>query len=250
MEQTETQPIQILIIEDDPISADSMVAILDSFGFIIKGVAHTIEMALHLLNKENFDIALVDIELNGSKSGLEIGTMLNNLYRLPYIFITGFSDIEIIKEAVKSNPAAYLQKPISPATLFACIQTAIQNFNTEQQASAKENNNADFFFIKVRNKLKRIEWKNVVLLTSSDNYTVLTLIDKTEYYLRSSLAMTIKFQIPKHLQQCFLQVNRAEVVQLNFITEIFEEEIITPIKKVIITKSFLKEVKQKLKIVG
>ncbi|MDE3143773.1 MAG: response regulator, partial [Bacteroidota bacterium] len=218
--------------------------------FGIKGVAHSVETALTLLNRESFDIALVDIDLNGSRSGIEIGTMLHNLYRLPFIFITGISDKTIIAEAVKAKPAAYLQKPASPATLFACIQTAIQNFNEQKEAAYKQHNEADFFFIKTRNKLKRIEWKEVVVLCSSDNYTILTLTDKIEYYLRSSLAMTLKFQIPAHLQSNFMQVNRAEAVQLSFVTEVIEEEIITSVKKIIISPSFIKEVKQRLKILG
>lgn len=250
MEQTAEQPIQILIIEDDPISAESMVLTLEEFGFSIKGVAHSVETSLILLNRESFDIALVDIDLNGSRSGIEIGNLLHNMYRIPYIFITGISDKSIITEAVKAKPAAYLQKPASPATLFACIQSAIQNYTTKQDPSYKSQFEADFFFIKNRSKLKRIDWKDVVLLTSSDNYTILSLIDKTEHYIRSSLAMTLKFQIPVSLQNSFLQVNRSEVVQVSFISEIIEEEIITPIKKIAITSSFMKEVKQRLKILG
>ncbi len=250
MNQLPEQPIQILIIEDDPISAESMVLTLEEFGFGIKGVAHSVETALVLLNRESFDIALVDIDLNGSRSGIEIGIMLHNLYHLPFIFITGISDNAIIAEAVKAKPAAYLQKPASPATLFACIQTAIQNFDTRKEATYKQHNDADFFFIKTRNKLKRIEWKDVVVLRSADNYTIITLVDKTEYYLRSSLAMTLKFQIPAQLQTNFIQANRGEAVQLSFVTEVIEEEIITSVKKITISPSYMKEVKQRLKILG
>ncbi len=244
------QPIELLIIEDDPISAESLELTLKEFGFVIKGIAHSVETALILLNRENFDIALVDIDLNGTTSGIEIGKILTNLYHLPFIFITGLTERSVIDDAVKAKPAAYLQKPASPATLFACIQTAIQNYNSLKDSSLQNPKNVEFFFIKTRNKLKRIEWKDVVLLTSADNYTILTLVDKTEHYIRSSLAMTLKFQIPSSLQKNFVQVNRSEVVQLNYITELVEEEIITPIKKVLITKSFLKNVKQQLNIVS
>ncbi len=250
MHQDSLQEIEILIIEDDPITADSMSLMLKEFGFAVKGIAHTLEAAISFLNKEHFDIALVDIELNGTRSGIEIGTMINNLYRLPFIFITGISDAAIITEAVKANPAAYLVKPPNAATLFACIQTAIQNFSNKQTGSLQQHPAADFFFIKTRNKLKRVEWKDVVLLSSADNYTVLTFQDKSEHYVRSSLAMTLKFQVPKHLQESFLQVNRSEAVQINCITEIDEDEITTPIRKITITKAYTKEVKQRLNIVG
>mgnify|MGYP002783803638 CR=1 FL=1 len=250
MENPSQQPIRILIIEDDPISAESLVLTLQEFGYEIKGVAHTIEAALILLNRESFDIALVDIDLNGSKSGIEIGALLSNLYRLPYIFITGISDTSVINEAIKAKPAAYLQKPSNPATIFASIQNALQNFSAKAESSYGKQAEADFFFIKNRNKLVKINWNEIVLLTSSDNYTVLTTLDKKDYFIRSSLAMTLKFQIPASLRSNFIQVNRAEVVQIPFIAEIFEDEISTPVKKIAITGSFMKEVKQKLNIIN
>jgi two-component system, LytTR family, response regulator LytT len=250
MELNVEQAIEVLIIEDDPISAESMELSLSEFGFKITGVAHSIETTLMLLNREQFDIALVDIDLNGSTSGIEIGRMLTKLYQIPFIFITGLSDNNIIEEAIKAKPAAYLQKPASPATLFACIQTAIQNFNTSKEATMAVNKNTDFFFVKTRNKLKRINWQDVVLLTSADNYTIISVIDKSEYYIRSSLSMTIKFQIPQLFQKNFLQANRSEVVQMNYITEVVDDEIYTPIKKLVITKSYQKEIKEKLNIIG
>lgn len=250
MENFSFQEIQILIIEDDPITAHSMSLMLKEFGFGIKGIAHTLEAAISFLNKEQFDIALVDIDLNGTRSGIEIGTMINNLYRLPFIFITGITDATIITEAIKANPAAYLVKPPNAATLFACIQTAIQNYNNKQTAVLNAKQEASFFFIKTRNKLKRLEWKDIVMLSSADNYTVITLVDKSEYYIRSSLAMTLKFQIPQFLQDNFLQVNRSEAVQINYITQIEEDEIVTSIKSLGITKAFAKDIKQRLKILG
>lgn len=250
METNNYQEIQVLIIEDDPITAESINLMLQEFGFGVRGIAHTLEAAIGFLNKEHFDIALVDIDLNGTRSGIEIGTMINSLYRLPFIFITGITDATIITEAVKAKPAAYLVKPPNAATLFACIQTAIQNYNTQQYGSLNSRQEASFFFVKTRNKLKRLDWQDVVLLSSADNYTIITLADKTEHAIRSSLAMTLKFQIPQQLHDNFLQVNRSEVVQIDYITEIDEDELITAVKTIGITKAYLKDVKHRLQILG
>jgi len=250
MQTDNFQQIQVLIIEDDPITADSMNFMLKEFGFSVKGIAHSIEAAISLLNKEAFDIALVDIDLNGTKSGIDIGTLINTMYRIPFIFITGISDKEIIIEAVKANPAAYLVKPPNPSTIFASIQTAIQNYTQKQVSSFNAKQETDFFFIKSRNKLQRVEWKEVVLLTTHDNYTIFTLSDKSEHTIRCSLAMTLKFQIPTQFQALFLQVNRSEAVQITYITQIDEDEVKTNVKTITITKSFLKDIKQKIKILS
>jgi len=251
MQEDILQAIRVLIIEDDPLTAASMSLTLTEFGFTIEGPAHSLEKALELLNKTAYDIALVDIDLNGTQSGIEIGNLLSNFYKRPFIFVTGNSDKDTIREAIKVKPAAYLQKPATPSTLFASVQTAIQNFENKQEPQYRQQNNTtDFFFVKTRHKLKRIDWKDVAALSASDNYTILLLADNTEHYIRCSLAMALKFQIPAHLQDRFIQVNRGEAVQIGFITEIIDEEIVTPVKRIYITKSFARDVKQRLKILG
>ncbi len=246
----ETEEIEILIIEDDVLTAESTRLLLQEFGFSVKAIANTIEAALGFLNKESFDIVLVDIDLYGKQSGIEIGSIISNQFHIPFIFITGITDAEIIAEAVKAKPAAYLVKPPNAATLFACIQTAIQNFSVQQVATANTTTVTDFFFIKTGQKLKKVFWNEVVLLSSTGNYTMLTTQDKTEHYLRSSLAMTLKFQIPQTLQQNFLQLSRSEAVHVNFITEIDEEEIVTPVRRVPLSKGFAKEIRQRLNILN
>lgn len=62
--------------------------------------------------------------------------------------------------------------------------------------------------------------------------------------------MTLKFQIPQTLQQNFMQLSRSEAVQINFVTEIDEEEIVTPVKRVPLSKGFAKEIKQRLNILN
>lgn len=245
-----TKPIQIQIIEDDPITADSLATILTELGYTIKTISTTVESAVQFLNKEVVDIALVDIHLHGTNSGINIGALLHNQYQIPYIFMTGISDRQTISDAIKSNPAAYLIKPASPATIFATIQTALQNFSFKENPEPNKSNNSGYFFIKFRNRLRRIDWKEVVLLTSSDNYTILTLLDGYNFPIRSTLKMTKQFLIPKHLCSQFMQVNRKQIVQLPYITAIANNEVITPLKPIVATGKFIEDLKSKVRIIG
>lgn len=244
----ELNEIEILIIEDDALTAESTGMLLDEFGFTVKAIADSIESAISLLNKQSFDIALVDIDLNGKKSGIEIGSMINKQFHIPFIFVTGITDTSIIAEAIKARPAAYLVKPPNPETLFACIQNAIQNFSTQQVATNFTENQTDFFFTKIGNSFKKIYWKDIALLSATGNYTLLTTENNSEYYLRSSLSTTLKLQIPLSLQDNFLQINRSEAVQINYITEMVEDDIVTPVKRLNVSKNYIKDIKARLNI--
>lgn len=240
--------IEILMIEDDALTAESTAMLLEEFGFTIKAIADSIESAISCLNKDSYDIALVDIDLNGKRSGIEIGSMISKQFHIPFIFVTGITDKGVIAEAVKANPAAYLVKPPNPETLFACIQTAIENYSTKQVATSVTETQTDFFFTKIGNSFKKIFWKDVAVLSATGNYTLLTTENNNEYYLRSSLSTTLKLQIPPSLQDNFLQISRSEAVQINYITEMIEDDIITPVKRLNVSKNYIKDIKTRLNI--
>lgn len=244
----ELKEIEILIIEDDALTAESTGMLLEEFGFTVKAIADSVESAISFLNNNTFDIALVDIDLNGKRSGIEIGSMISKQFHIPFIFVTGITDTAVIAEAVKAKPAAYIVKPPNPETLFACIQTAIQNFTTQQVATTVADSQPDFFFTKLGNSFKKIYWKEIAVLAATGNYTLLTTENNSEYYLRSSLSTTLKFQIPLSLQDNFLQISRSEAVQINYITEIIEEDIITPVKRLSMSKNYIKDIKNRLNI--
>lgn len=250
MYNEQTQPIQIQLIEDDPFTADSLATILTELGYTIKTISTSVESAVQFLNKEVVDIALVDIHLHGTNSGINIGALLHNQYKIPYIFMTGISDRQTISDAIKSNPAAYLIKPASPAAIFATIQTALQNFSQKENTETNKPNNNNYFFIKFRNRLRRINWEEVVLLTSSDNYTILTLLDGYNFPIRSTLKMTKHFLVPKYLSAQFLQVNRKQIVQLRYISAIANNEVTTPLKAIAVTGRFMEDLKSRVRIIG
>jgi len=246
------EEIVVLIIEDEELWAKSITANLDAFGFTVAGIASNFETAVAALNQKNYDIVLLDIHLNGRDSGIELGRMVHNLYQKPFIFLTASLDAETAQTAVAAHPSAYLTKPVHPASLFATIQTAIQNFNGKVTAtSIKENGTDESFFVKQGDKYKKIYWADVVALSSEKNYTgILNASDGSTSYIRSTLPKTLRYLVPASLQNDFVQVNRSEIVHLKYVQELVRDEIKTAYKTFIVTESHLKELKEKLRIIG
>ena len=243
--------ISIIIVDDEPVWMQILQLTLKDLGFtVVKGVSN-IDDALVALGTCKFDIALLDIQLNGKNSGIELGKIVNKVYNKPFIFITA-SNEHTINDAADANPSAYLRKPINSSTLFIAIQNAINNFNTKRTASVSSEDDDKFssFFLKQGTAYKKINWVDVAFITAGKNYVnVFNAADKTEYYIRSSLQKTQQHIIPKHFQKQFVQVNRSEIVNVTFINEVTPDKVITVFKSFSISDGYSKELKSKLNIV-
>lgn len=245
------QEIKVLIIEDEIIWTENLSATLFDLGFTIAGIAANFEEAVLLINKTDFDIALVDINLNHKNSGIELGNMLNTYYKKPYIFVTASMESHSMDEAVRARPSAYLTKPVHRKSLVANIHSAIYNFNNNHSpVYAALQLPSDMFFVKNGSKYKQLLWGKIVHARSDKNYTIIfNCADGNEYYIRSTLAKTLSHIIPQHLQASFAQVNRAEAVQVTYINEVVENEVRTNYKTLTVTESYIASLKEKMKIV-
>ncbi len=71
--------VRILIVEDEfMISEDIAMRLLD-FGYSVAGVAPSADKALKILQKENVDIALLDINIQGEMDGIELSKIISNV---------------------------------------------------------------------------------------------------------------------------------------------------------------------------
>lgn len=252
---TSKDALSVLVIEDEQIWATTLELCLRDFGFELAGIANTFEKAVHALNQHNYDIVLLDISLNAEKSGIEIGKMIQTLYKKPFIFITASYSSHTLQEAVETRPSGYLSKPISANSLFITIQNAIHNFEHHQTAvpaaATEQPENSNSFYIKQGNSYNKVEWADVVSLSVEQNYTrVLTQSHKAGYLIRSTLQKTMDTIIPEPLKKEFVRINRGEIIRASFIEELKGQTIVTKIKSFTITESYIKEVKQKLRLIS
>jgi DNA-binding LytR/AlgR family response regulator len=243
--------ISILVVEDEEIWTQQLRYILTDFGFNVVNTVSNLDDALATLSSCEYDIVLTDIRLNGRDSGIELGKIISNLYKKPFIFITASLGHQM-QQAAQARPSAYLPKPINPSSLYIAIQNAIDNFNNNQQPTGKEaDGEFTSFFVKQGTRYKKIDWKDVVYLSAGKNYTsVFNAPDKTEYYIRSSLQRILQFQVPRQLQKLFIQVNRSEAVQFSYVQEVVNNEVKTPFKSIAISDVYGKELKNRLNIIS
>lgn len=115
----------ILIVEDEPILAMAMEVKLKKLGFGVSGIATTPDNAI--LHTHNFypDLAIVDINLNASKTGIDVASYIWKNFNIPIIFLTSYYNDKILNQAMEAEPYGYLIKPCRNEELKVAINTAI-----------------------------------------------------------------------------------------------------------------------------
>lgn len=120
---------KILIVEDEIMISDYIFKTLKASGFTNLDTANDIEEATYKMNKLNPEILLMDININGKHSGIELAKQRNE--DTIVIFITAQNDEATIQKAIETNPLSYLTKPIKKTDILAAIQLA--NFKTKSK---------------------------------------------------------------------------------------------------------------------
>lgn len=117
---------RILIVEDDPEIAASLSDILELMDHEVVGIAESFVAADQFLEKNEVGLILLDIQLKGSKSGLDLAEVIKD--QIPYIFTSAFADEDTIKKANKLGPNGYLVKPYGMNDINQAIEIALKNF--------------------------------------------------------------------------------------------------------------------------
>lgn len=113
---------KILIVEDEVLIANFIEKMLQKEGFSNLEIANDIQTAETKFVTFRPDIILMDINLEGPNTGIELAAKKNDEAKI--IYLTAQNDSETIKKAIATNPETYLTKPIKKSDVLAAIQLA------------------------------------------------------------------------------------------------------------------------------
>ena len=222
----------ILIVEDEMLIAENLKYTLEDLGFAVSGIACNAGEVTDILTDQQPDLVLLDINLgtqSPGNNGLALARQLNQ-DQIPFIFLTAYSDRDTIMQATQLRPSGYLIKPVNQATLFATIQTAIQNKVpankpvVDKLPSVEEQ--SDCFFVKVGKHNLKLCWQDVYCLEATKNYVQIRVIDTpVTYTVRGTLQSIMQEVVPPPLQPAFHRFNRSTAVNMRHITRYDSEAI-------------------------
>jgi len=122
-------PKRILIIDDEEIVIRSVCLLLEKSGYEVYVVKNG-QDAVAIAEESRFDLIIADIRMPGM-NGVEAVKRIHKVLRkkkeslFPVIFITGYADKGIEKQAQELKPVGYLYKPFDNADLLEKVREAI-----------------------------------------------------------------------------------------------------------------------------
>jgi PAS domain S-box-containing protein len=135
---------KIMVVEDEVVIAMRLQQRLASMGFDTTDIAHTGEEAVDKAGRLRPDLILMDIMIPGKLDGIDAAKTIKAEFGIPVVFLTAFSEDNIIKRAREAEPYGYILKPFQDREIKAAVEIAIYKNEMEKALRKSEKKFKDF----------------------------------------------------------------------------------------------------------
>lgn len=119
----DAQRRKILLVDDDRLVLATLQSGLEQAGYAVQACSSA-EEAKRVLALDNPDIAVLDIRMPGA-SGLDLARELGESQAIPFLFLTAYSEAEVVRKAAEYGAVGYLVKPVDIPQLVPAIEAAL-----------------------------------------------------------------------------------------------------------------------------
>ena len=128
------EPFRVLVVEDEELMRSIIVQLLRREGYEIFETGAP-DVAIKIFEHEKIDLAVLDLNLGGGSSGLDLlGKMHEIDAELMGVIVTAYASIESAVEALRLGAYDYITKPFANDHLKAVVRKAL-----EYKAAFREN---------------------------------------------------------------------------------------------------------------
>ncbi len=226
-----TKP-KIVIIEDELIIAETISTYLNKLGYTVVAKIKSLSKAMETLDKTEFDLALVDINIDGGEEGIELGKYFHQI-RKPFIYLTSYSDPSTMEKVKRTKPDAFISKPFTQRDLYTNIEVVL----CRREESSSEIN---YERIKLFDGYKQIFIQpGDIQWIQADGVYLKIKTTSTQFLQRTNFKEMLD-RIPREVVQ---RVHRSWAVNLKHADEITSNSIKISDQIIPISKTYKKEIK-------
>ncbi len=124
--------ISVLLVDDEKMPREVLKQYIDWKALKIASVedAEDAEQALEMARKHRPDIVISDMKMP-RMNGLELAGKIRQMYpECQFVFLSGYTDKEYLKGAIKLKAASYVEKPIDLQEITSVLKEIVQELQT------------------------------------------------------------------------------------------------------------------------
>ncbi len=115
----------ILVVDDDPVAVSLLTKLVEKLEYNVLSAGDG-RMALEMLDQNSIDLVIADYDMP-RMNGLELLAVVKEKFpRLPFILITAYSKLTVVREAWNLGAFDFFQKPVFVDRLHQTIRLAIE----------------------------------------------------------------------------------------------------------------------------
>lgn len=193
-----TQRPRILIVDDDPIVADSMAQFLDAEGYDAATAVNAREAIESLDTAEDankpFNLVITDVSMP-EMSGLELlDHVTDNHPALVVVMLTGYGTIESAVSAIRRGAFEYLSKPVIDSELQIVLERALrqqtllaENTSLKKQLNERRGLGAiiggDYRMLKAFEMIEAVAESKATVLMTGESGTGKSMVARTIHHM-------------------------------------------------------------------
>ena len=238
-----TSTLRCLVVDDDPLSVQVVLNCIKNTPFLEAAGSFTNPAeAAEFLRTNAVDLLFLDVEMP-LMSGLDL---LHTLQHPPLVvLITSKKDYAV--QAFELAVVDYLVKPVSYARFLQASQKALDAAQRQPTTEADDDAivaaaaGAEFTFVKVDNKLVRVDFADLRYVEALGDYVHFVTGQQKLIVYSTMKAVEEKFPASR-----FVRVHRSFIVNINRIQALEDNSVVVDGKHIPVGQTYLREVMQRL----
>ncbi len=118
---------RILLVDDEIVIVTQLEERLVHMGYDIVGMASSGREAVDMARSLLPDLILMDVVMPGELDGIAAAGRIRAELGIPFVFLTAYTDHDIIQRAKGLEPLGYILKPFQDGQITAAIEIALHN---------------------------------------------------------------------------------------------------------------------------
>jgi len=179
---------KILVIDDDTRLRNLLGKFLSENSFTTE-IAQDTAQAKELLNKENFDLLIVDVMMP-NQNGIDFAKEFRQTNKTPIIMLTARGEFEDRIQGLEAGADDYLQKPFEPKELLLRINNILKRVGSSNATKPDNTQNINFgnFSFSLSTKRLKKDTDFIHLTDSEEKILHLLCSHKTQAVNREELS--------------------------------------------------------------